>query len=278
MPSRYSADLFPVWNQPPRSERGAYIGGIINVPNSHSDAERGSPEIDTADAGCRRRPHPAAKHGFVVIGENTLLRSCMARCIRIYTPSSEVIDYSNVTDWLDSTTNIKKFDAIRQTIILFNARNVLVKENVCNDIFRIKTESPDTRIVIISGDESPDIIMATIASGANGYVATCSSIDLAFSVIAAVASRENDGSPMHLITPPFRTEHRDFKVGSQKNKNSLTLRQKEIITQLRLGKTNKNIAEILNIKLSTVKVHVRNICKRIGARNRIEIIYLSTIM
>jgi len=39
------------------------------------------------------------------------------------------------------------------------------------------------------------------------------------------------------------------------------------------GKPNKIIAYELNLRESTVKVHIRNIMKKVGAKNRTEVIF-----
>ena len=54
-----------------------------------------------------------------------------------------------------------------------------------------------------------------------------------------------------------------------------TARQIAVIDALRKGKANKIIAFELNMKESTVKVHVRNIMKRLKAHNRTEVSYLA---
>ena len=46
-----------------------------------------------------------------------------------------------------------------------------------------------------------------------------------------------------------------------------------MLTALREGKANKIIAYDLNMCEGTVKVHVRNIMKKLKARNRTEVIY-----
>jgi DNA-binding NarL/FixJ family response regulator len=48
-----------------------------------------------------------------------------------------------------------------------------------------------------------------------------------------------------------------------------------VLEALRKGKANKAIAFELSIHESTVKVHVRNIMKKLGARNRTEVVYLA---
>jgi DNA-binding NarL/FixJ family response regulator len=54
-----------------------------------------------------------------------------------------------------------------------------------------------------------------------------------------------------------------------------TARQTAVIAALRQGKQNKIIAYELNMRESTVKVHVRNIMKKLNATNRTEVAYLT---
>jgi DNA-binding NarL/FixJ family response regulator len=49
-----------------------------------------------------------------------------------------------------------------------------------------------------------------------------------------------------------------------------------VVEALRMGKANKTIAYELNMCESTVKVHVRNIMKRLKARNRTQVAYLTS--
>jgi DNA-binding CsgD family transcriptional regulator len=50
----------------------------------------------------------------------------------------------------------------------------------------------------------------------------------------------------------------------------LSPRQKEVFDLIRLGKSNKEIMQGLNIELSTLKTHINQIYKILGARNRKE--------
>ena len=58
--------------------------------------------------------------------------------------------------------------------------------------------------------------------------------------------------------------------------NTFTSRQAAVVDLLRKGKSNKIIAHELGMRESTVKVHVRNIMKRLNAHNRTEVAYLTT--
>lgn len=51
---------------------------------------------------------------------------------------------------------------------------------------------------------------------------------------------------------------------------SLTRREREVLRAIRAGKLNKEIAGDLNISEVTVKMHVRAVCQKLGARNRTQ--------
>ena len=59
-------------------------------------------------------------------------------------------------------------------------------------------------------------------------------------------------------------------TASQSASDSLTKRQREILDQIRLGASNRMIAERLDISEGTVKLHVSAILKKLGVRNRTE--------
>ena len=54
-----------------------------------------------------------------------------------------------------------------------------------------------------------------------------------------------------------------------------TARQAAVVDALRRGKANKVIAYELKMRESTVKVHVRNIMKKLNARNRTEVAFMT---
>src|SRR6185436_14807340 len=67
----------------------------------------------------------------------------------------------------------------------------------------------------------------------------------------------------------------DAQTGVQKSNGLFTTRQTAVIDALRRGKPNKIIAYELKMRESTVKVHVRNIMKKLHATNRTEVAFMA---
>ena len=51
----------------------------------------------------------------------------------------------------------------------------------------------------------------------------------------------------------------------------LTRREKDVLSHLRYGVSNKEIASRLGIQVITVKLHVRNLCRKLGLKNRTQL-------
>jgi DNA-binding NarL/FixJ family response regulator len=54
------------------------------------------------------------------------------------------------------------------------------------------------------------------------------------------------------------------------SKRSLSEREYEIMHLVSAGKLNKEIADILDLSLSTIKKHLQNIFPKLGVQNRTE--------
>ena len=50
----------------------------------------------------------------------------------------------------------------------------------------------------------------------------------------------------------------------------LTPRERDVLLMLRLGKSNSEIAESLDLSINTVKTHIRNVFKKLKVNNRIQ--------
>lgn len=52
----------------------------------------------------------------------------------------------------------------------------------------------------------------------------------------------------------------------------LTLRERQVLAQIALGRTNNEVAEHLSIMPTTVKCYLTNAMRKFGTRNRVETI------
>ena len=124
----------------------------------------------------------------------------------------------------------------------------------------------------MSDCESPEQIIQVLRSGIKGYIPTTISLEIAIQALQLVRSGGlfMPADCMMDVLAGVRStsdqapEQHDFSP-----------RQLSVARALRKGTPNKIIAYELNMCESTVKVHVRNIMKKLKAKNRTEVAYLT---
>lgn len=114
---------------------------------------------------------------------------------------------------------------------------------------------PETRILILSMHDSPEYIASALSHGAAGYVLKDVPTDEIKRAIDAVRAGERylcTGAQGSLA--PFRPGERE----------QLTNREQTILLQLAQGKSNRDVAKILDISVRTVETHRKNIKRKLG--------------
>ena len=126
----------------------------------------------------------------------------------------------------------------------------------------------DCRVVILTVSDNADDLVAAIRSGADGYLLKdmepedlLASIDETLNGRTVISDRLNG-----LLARAIRDE----ATTKQRNAAALTDREGEILQGLAQGLSNKLIARSLEITEATVKVHVKNLLKKLGFRSRLE--------
>lgn len=116
----------------------------------------------------------------------------------------------------------------------------------------IRAESPDTRVLLISGVGwiSPQ---AAQAAGASGFV----SKDWSAEEVAGAVRMVAKGMTV-------------FARREEAPANPLTEREREVVEMMASGATNREIAERLFLSPHTVKEYASSLYRKLGARNRAE--------
>lgn len=133
---------------------------------------------------------------------------------------------------------------------------------------RLRAQSPNVPVLVVSGEDNPRLIDDAFAHGARGYVPKNSSSSALRSAIETVLGGELYVPPHvlpsrgHSTRPPVEPE----ASGAAK----LTPRQSEVLVLLARGLANKEIAAELDMSLSTVRVHVGAIFKLLEVENRTQ--------
>lgn len=138
---------------------------------------------------------------------------------------------------------------------------------------QIRGDYPSIKVAILSGNEDVHVMRQCVLNGVFGYITKSSPPDIFLKATELLLS---GGSyfPSHLM--PYLLESasmvQETPVLKSMQEESLTPRQKEVLSLLKLGKSNKFIAFEMGISEGTVKLHVSTILNKLGVSNRSEAI------
>ena len=147
----------------------------------------------------------------------------------------------------------------------------------------IKAEFPDIKIVMLTSHDDETNIAAALACGANAYCMKDIKIERLVQVLEMVAEGATWYDPginkilMRLLlekvnpvsTSPTKTT--DVERLNLKQASGLTERELDVLELIAHGKSNKDIADTLNITIHTVKIHVGNIIQKMGVEDRTQV-------
>ena len=205
------------------------------------------------------------KANVVLIDDRTLFGECLVACLRAADPSSRFSLYPVLEDWLAD------YAGERNTILLLciNAET----SDAAATLKRVHALDPSARFIIVSSQEGYTEVHKALEMGAGGYILTSMNLRVLIQVIHLVQAG-GTFVPASVVKN-YPTLNGPQPVNPQNDLNSLSPRQLLVAKALRKGTPNKIIAYELNMCESTVKVHVRHIMKKLNAKNRTQIAFLT---
>lgn len=130
---------------------------------------------------------------------------------------------------------------------------------------RLRALSPHTQVVILTAQADEARLLAALRAGALGYVRKEAEPEALLAAIRAAAQGQSMLDPL-LAGEVLQELNR--KNGLQSD--NLTEREMEVLQQLALGHTNRQIAEALTVSEETVKTHVGNILAKLQLNHRTQ--------
>ncbi len=138
---------------------------------------------------------------------------------------------------------------------------------------QIAQAAPVTRIVILAISDEDDNLLKALRAGARAYILKGISGRELMSILRGVHAGESYVPPA-LAASLLRemADHPPVPVPSAPPDplNELSTREREILEQLSMGKSNREIAESVFLAEKTVKYYITNILQKLQVRNRVE--------
>jgi DNA-binding NarL/FixJ family response regulator len=161
-------------------------------------------------------------------------------------------------------------DQLRAVVINTGAER-MSSPTVTRLLSRARELLPTVPVAVMSDCEDSESIQEAFELGVRGYIPTSLASKVAAGALRLVCLGGTFAPAAALLS---QVDHRQHSAG-QPLIDGFTRRQSQILDCLRRGMANKLIAYELEMCESTVKVHVRNIMKKLKATNRTQVAYLT---
>ncbi len=148
---------------------------------------------------------------------------------------------------------IDRLDELRPDVILMDLNMPEMGGLTATEI--VMERRPETRVLILSMHDSPEYIASALNHGARGYVLKDVPTDEIKKAIDVVMMGER-----YLCTGAQGS----LSPKEDGTRDALTEREQTILLQLAQGKSNKEVANILEISVRTVETHRKNIKRKLG--------------
>ena len=205
---------------------------------------------------------------IAIIEKRPMAGECLSKSFCGIEPNYAVMVYPSVQVWHQSAA------FSRSSLVLLCASGGGSAEAEAKEFERelalIRQFNTEVPIAVLSDREDARHVLKLIGCGVRCYIS--SNVPLYIAVRSLQFAIDGGISiPANCLLSIMKSELHDAQLDHAREFDSFTSRQKEIIKEVQRGRQNKEIARKLKLSESTVKIHVRNIMRKLNAKNRTEI-------
>ena len=224
-----------------------------------------SPESITTAPGDEESEYAVT---IALIDYRTLTRDSFSHMLTTCADDLKILSYATHEDFLADQPDRYKGIGI---IVLSVGSGAFTEQRIYENMREIEEVCPDTPIAVLCDHVEVASIVEAYQHGIRGYIPTELPPCVVVGALRLIQTGGTFMPPNHLVRALEKQsvlpKVPNFGDGSSMF-CALTPRQRDVLELLRQGKANKAIAFDLGVEESTVKVHVRQIMKKLNVTNR----------
>ncbi len=129
--------------------------------------------------------------------------------------------------------------------------------------------APETHIVMLTVSENAEDLLDSLRAGASGYLLKNIQTETLLDSIRRAADGDSVVS-VQMTGKLVRGLQAAREAPAEAEKDTLSPREREILSHLARGSSNKEIARNLRVAESTVKIHVQHILRKLNLSSRVQ--------
>ncbi len=134
---------------------------------------------------------------------------------------------------------------------------------------QLKGQLPGTQFVMLTVYEDADVIFKSLLAGAVGYLLK-GRTGSGSQVLDALRDAARGGSPLNSLIARKIVQYFHRQPARSGEEQPLSVREEEVLTLLSKGLAYKEIADVLNVNIETVRKHCHHIYEKLRVSSRTE--------
>jgi two-component system nitrate/nitrite response regulator NarL len=196
----------------------------------------------------------------LLVDDHPLFRSGVAQLI------SSQPDFEVVGEAACSDDGVSLAETLKPDLILMDLH--MGDSSGLDALRQIRESGSGAEVIILTVSDAEHDFVRAVRAGAKGYLLKGSEPEEILDKLRLAARGQT------VFTEPLMNlllgAMRDGPPAPPADAECLTTREKQILQLIAAGKSNKHIARELNISDSTVKVHVKNLLRKLNLQSRLE--------
>lgn len=216
-----------------------------------------SPHLRLASTGATAHAERAPQPIKVVLADD---HAMVRRTMRLLLDDEHDIDVRS--EAADLTTVVRHVQRHTPHVLVLDLR--LPNGSTIETIRRLRALAPDTEVVVLTMEDSPQFARQALDAGAIGFVLKDRADDELVAAVRCAAREEEYVSPR--VAAALEAMQRVTGTGD------LSPREIEILRLIALGYTSREIATKLHVSRRTVETHRARIHRKLGLSTRAELV------
>lgn len=201
---------------------------------------------------------------FLVADDHPLFREALSGALEPYFADTEILEAGGLEPLQDILNSDTQIDLILLDLNMPGGEYF-------NGLITVKEMKPDVPVAVVSASEGIEIVAQVMSLGANGYIPKSLPTKQVAEGIMKIMQGEN-------WVPDEMREQLD-QVDDEFSQlltrfRELTPKQIQVLTYLRSGLMNKQIAHEMNVTEATIKAHISAILRKLEINTRTQAVLL----
>jgi two-component system nitrate/nitrite response regulator NarL len=199
--------------------------------------------------------HDPESKTVLIVDDHPIFRDGLRRAFQ------DCTDFTVVGEAENGETAVELACELRPSIMLLDF--ALPDFSALEVLHRMKELGVATRTILLTADIDRQQITEALHLGARGVIMKDAGVEVLFKSMYAVLAGE------YWIGRELMADWVEY-LKTDRPRASITRREREVITRILEGLSNREIASALGISDETVKRHISNIYDKLGVSNRME--------